>query len=113
MEHEVEGVEEVLFVLRGVAEGLDGLRVVGGGFGVDGAGDVEREEPLDEIVVVFEFVKGEGPEVVEVAAGVVGGLVEVEGEEGHCFCLCVLFDNIMLRRVGRAGNGGKTLRSID
>ena len=83
VEHEVEGVKEVLFVCGGVAEGLDGLGAEGGGFGVDGARGVQGEEPLDEVVMVFEVVEGEGPEVVEIAAGVVGGLVEVKSKKGH------------------------------
>lgn len=82
VEHEVEGFLEIRLEGWAGAEVGDSLGVEGGSEGVDGAGGVEGEEPLDEVVGGFELIEGEGVDVAEVAAGVVGGGVGVEGEEG-------------------------------
>jgi hypothetical protein len=83
VEHHVERVQKVSLVLQGSAEGADGGVVERWSVGVEDAGSIEREKPLNEVVVKFEVVGGEGPDVGEKSAGVVGGFVAIEGNKGH------------------------------
>jgi hypothetical protein len=76
-------------------------------------------------VVVLELLKGERPEVVEKAAGMVGRLAEIEREDGHPDFLPARIDQVMLRqgrlrkqagifcmfdRIGGAGVGTEEVR---
>jgi hypothetical protein len=84
-EHALKGLAEAALHSDGRLEDVDGGGVEDGGGGVGSGRLREREEPLDEVMDVFEAVVVPGKDFGEGAAFVVRGAVAVEGNERRWF----------------------------